>query len=355
MKANLSSSIRTRPILPTRHQIDYSGKVGRTYLIYLKKWLLGILTLGIYHFWGKTNVRKYLWNRTDVMGDSLEYTGTGKEKFISFIFAILLVFIPIFALHLGGILGIDSLFNDVLKGPGEENLSVFALLSMVRFGFFIFIFSLYNFIFGAAVFASRRYVLSRTTWKGTRFAQAGSTFGYALRNLFWSLLNGITLGLLTPIKDISLAQYRINQTYFGSKKFEFHGSAEDLYPSYIGCWFLFIFTFGISMYFYNAKKIRYIAEMTNYENLKFENEVEGLDWFFFNLVNGLLLVFTSGIAFPYVLHRFFEFFSKSIHIEGNLNFSDVEKTEEERPKYGEGIFEAFDFGIGSHLVLPISF
>ena len=37
--------------------------------------LLGV-TLGIYRFWLNTDVRRFLWSKTEVAGESLEYTGT---------------------------------------------------------------------------------------------------------------------------------------------------------------------------------------------------------------------------------------------------------------------------------------
>ena len=55
--------------------------------------LLTIVTLGIYRFWAKTRIRRYLWSQTEFLGDRFEYTGTGKELLIGFliVFAFLIV------------------------------------------------------------------------------------------------------------------------------------------------------------------------------------------------------------------------------------------------------------------------
>jgi uncharacterized membrane protein YjgN (DUF898 family) len=37
------------------------------------------LTLGIYRFWLTTDMRRFLWSNTDVLGEPLEYTGTARE------------------------------------------------------------------------------------------------------------------------------------------------------------------------------------------------------------------------------------------------------------------------------------
>jgi uncharacterized membrane protein YjgN (DUF898 family) len=56
--------------------------------------LLIIVTLGIYRFWATARQRRYLWGRTHVIDDNLEWTGTGKEMFVGFLIvvAILLPF-----------------------------------------------------------------------------------------------------------------------------------------------------------------------------------------------------------------------------------------------------------------------
>ena len=48
---------------------------------------LTIVTLGTYGFWGRTEVRKRIWSSVRLAGEPLEYTGTGKELFLGFLFA----------------------------------------------------------------------------------------------------------------------------------------------------------------------------------------------------------------------------------------------------------------------------
>ena len=56
--------------------------------------LLTLLTLGVYSFWGRTEVRRRLWSMVRLNGEPLEYTGTGKELFLGFLFAMGVVFLP---------------------------------------------------------------------------------------------------------------------------------------------------------------------------------------------------------------------------------------------------------------------
>src|SRR5215468_5019817 len=57
--------------------------------------LLTICTLGIYRFWAAARQRRYLWSRTELIDDTLEWTGTGKEMFLGFLI-VMLVLAPCF-------------------------------------------------------------------------------------------------------------------------------------------------------------------------------------------------------------------------------------------------------------------
>src|SRR6476469_2058417 len=68
--------------------IRFTG-TWREYLpIAISNALLTICTLGIYRFWAAARQRRYLWSRTMVIDDTLEWSGTGKEMFLGFLIVI---------------------------------------------------------------------------------------------------------------------------------------------------------------------------------------------------------------------------------------------------------------------------
>src|SRR3954466_4223573 len=68
--------------------IRFTGS-WREYLpIALTNALLIVCTLGIYRFWATARQRRYLWSRTLVIDDNLEWTGTGREMFFGFLIVI---------------------------------------------------------------------------------------------------------------------------------------------------------------------------------------------------------------------------------------------------------------------------
>ena len=50
-----------------------------------------LLTLGWSRFWGRTRIRRYLWNHFAILGDRFEYRGRGRELLIGFLLALLML------------------------------------------------------------------------------------------------------------------------------------------------------------------------------------------------------------------------------------------------------------------------
>ena len=49
------------------------------------------MTLGIYQFWTRARLRRYIWSSILPGGDYFEYTGTGLEKFLGFLIALVVL------------------------------------------------------------------------------------------------------------------------------------------------------------------------------------------------------------------------------------------------------------------------
>ncbi len=193
----------------------YSGRPGGIVPLTVKNALLNILTLTLYRFWAKTDVRRHLWRHTLFQGDPLEYTGVGKELFLGFL---LVLFVVLFPLAI-----VNSVFESTF-GPTNAPQFLF-------FGFVLF-------LFGIAQYRARRYRLSRTVWRGVRAAQTGEAWVYGLMTLgFWFLLI-LTLGWSYPWQRIHLAKYEMNNTIFGDRRFKFEGTPGPLYRRFAQAWII---------------------------------------------------------------------------------------------------------------------
>jgi uncharacterized membrane protein YjgN (DUF898 family) len=192
----------------------YDGRLGELYVVFIKNVLLSIITLGIYRFWGKTRVRRYLWSHTSLFGDRFEYTGTGKELFFGFLIAMALLAVAALALTLAGFL--LSLIH--------EGLIVLVFLT-VYVGLFL--------LFFVARFTALRYRLSRTRWRGIRGGLAGSPWRFGFISMGWNLANIFAAGFLSPVVLMQTLAYRLKNAYFGTAKTDFDGAPGDIYPRFL--------------------------------------------------------------------------------------------------------------------------
>lgn len=179
---------------PKTARLAFDGALGEMYRIFLVNLALNILTLGVYSFWGKTRVRRYLCTHTGMLGDRFEYTGTGGELFRGFLFAVFGLFLPAALI----VLGLGLAF-----GPVAE------LIGQAAIGFLFFL------LLPVAQFLGARYRLSRTQWRGVRFGLDGSPWLYGVKAQVQRLVVVASLGLLTPQATLALERYRLDRLMFG--------------------------------------------------------------------------------------------------------------------------------------------
>ncbi len=181
--------------------------------------LLTLVTLGIYRFWGKTRIRKYFWGNTKIAGDAFEYTGTGLEKFLGFLVAVVVLAVYLAAVQL--ILfqfGLQFVFQprteaEIIMQLAVIYLSFFALLPLLFF----------------AQYRARRYKLARTRFRGIRFGMLGAAGGYVWRAILLTIVTILTLGLLTPLMTFRLEAYMTDRSWYGDTRFAQRGNWTGLY------------------------------------------------------------------------------------------------------------------------------
>lgn len=200
-------------------KIQYSGAKGPIFNLSIVVAALTLITFGIYRFWGKTRIRRYIWSSTALDGDRFEYTGTGLEKFLGFLIAVVFL-----AIYLGLVqilltfLGLSLLTEarteaEMAMQAAAINLS---FLSVVPFLFF-------------AIYRARRYRMARTRWRGIRFGMDKGAWGYAWRAIGHYLLTAVTFGALLPRMTFHLEKYMADRTWFGDERVTQHGKWTDLY------------------------------------------------------------------------------------------------------------------------------
>ncbi|NNE22385.1 MAG: DUF898 domain-containing protein [Rhizobiales bacterium] len=354
--------------------VEYTESDGLLGLC-LKNFLLTLVTLTIYRFWAKTNVRRHIWSNIKINGQSLEYTGTGMELFLG-------------ALIIFAIIGLPFIIISVAAQFLFDNPEV--VIVVIQFTF-LFGFML---LYGMAVYRARRYRLSRTLWRGIRGTLTGSSFSFSMLYFGSMLLKSMTLGWSTPAMNLNIQQRMFGDMNFGDKSFKFKGPAGPLYARYAICWILtpviiiaalvligllfggsmaafegyfenlekgkfdgkavwiivaayaglFALYVGIAILWtaYTAREMMLFAEYTTFDNARFRFDVTVLSLVGLWLGNLLIMILTLGIGQPYVVQRLMRYMCNRLSVDGTVDVSAIQQSTAAIDKRGEGLVEAFD-------------
>jgi uncharacterized membrane protein YjgN (DUF898 family) len=205
----------------------------------LRNGLFGLITLTLYRFWGRSDMRRRLWGGTAVLGDPVEYNGRGSELLRGALLAIPVLFVPfVFVFYIA----------PLVLDAGTSSL-LWLLFYPVMLP-----------IVGAGLFLMRRYQLSRTRWRGIRMGLGGSAVHYGLASFGWTILEVITFGWFHPAARMRRARMLWRAAYLGDTQFQFEtprsGLAHGLYGHFAVGWFGTIFHVmllaPIIMYFVNG-------------------------------------------------------------------------------------------------------
>lgn len=198
---------------------EYSKKGPSLFWLSMRLILMTVLSLGIYRFWMTTKLRRHYWSAIRVNGDPFEYTGTGLEKLLGFLIALVVLAIYLSIINLGlAFIGLFSL-DDPVQLQITLQLSLVATLPLIFY----------------ATYRARRYILARTRWRGIRFGMDQAAWGYTGRALLLMLLTIVTLGIAYPYQHFKLEKYKIDRTWFGDLQFRQDGSWREL----LGYWIWF--------------------------------------------------------------------------------------------------------------------
>jgi len=370
-------------------QFAYDGRLGELYGIFFVNLLLSIVTLGFYRFWARTRMRRYVWSRVSLHGDALEYTGTGGELFIGFLIVVGLFFVA-------------SMLKLVIELQSPADSPAPAIANLV-FGLIIV------YLIFVARYAAQRYRLTRTLWRGIRGGMTGSAWVWGFKAMLFGVITAITLGFAGPWAQMRLLDDRMNNSYFGDAKASIHSSSVPLYMAFligigitIGGMIVISIAIGVGVavlgppltelkdvfsqpgdpaeqqrqmaefftehaaffitvivIFYLAVIVlslvafaqyyvamaREVAAKLTLAELRFGTTITIGRFIRLMLGNVLLFLLTLGLGLPIVIHRSVRFMTNNIQVYGEIEGSQITQSTLARPRYGEGLLEAFDPGL----------
>jgi len=308
----------------TTRRLYFYGSGGTLFGIHVVNVLLTLVTLGVYYFWGKVRVRRYLLSETELEQERFAYHGTGGELLVGWLKALLVFGVPSFLLF---------------TGPEMAGLRPEIQVALAVTGYAIILMFV-----PVAVVGARRYRLARTSWRGIRFSFRGRALEFVRLFLGRWLLTLITLGLYYPIYATRRYAFLTTHSYFGDRRFGFDGQGRALLGSYLLTLVLLLPTLGLCTFWFRARLQRYLWDHTRFGEARFHSTVTGGRLLGLTVVNLLLLLLTLGLAWPWAVARSARFAVRYLTLEGDVDLDAILQEAQTVSLTGEGLAGFFDSG-----------
>lgn len=358
------------PWIPSFH-----GEGSKFFVIQLVNAFLRIITFNFYYPWAKASKLRYLYEQTEFAGSRFTFHGTGREMFVGYLKAF----------------GIASVIL------GAYYYSIFQQHPIMAF--FILYFG-GILVYPLAIHGTIKYRMSRTSWRGIFFGYHGELGEIFAKIFIGGLITIFTLGIYWSWLDVDVRKYVTKNLRFGDVEFAFNGKASDLFLIKLK-YFAFFFigyiiiillvvvfgvvglglttvfknnppdisSFGVSFFvgialFYliiiaifgviglmRQREIFqfYVDNTWAYQNEQWHGVKLNMTFgelFKLSVTNMLLLIFTLGIALPYVEIRNLQFFIPRIVIDGSFDPDKLVQTESDyRDATGEDMADWLDIDL----------
>lgn len=186
----------------TKTPVQFTGKGGEYFGIWIVNLLLSIVTLGIYSAWAKVRRMKYFYNNTKIDGVGFDYHAAPlsilKGRIIAFVLFILYAILSRFSPLMGGLL----------------LLALFIATPWI--------------IIRGMIFNARN-----SSHRGLRFDFTGKTMEAAKVFILYPLLIIITVGLAFPFVMQRTNKFLFENHQFGTSNFKSEALVKDFYMVYL--------------------------------------------------------------------------------------------------------------------------
>lgn len=310
------------PAAPSRYHMAFHGTGGGLFLLILKNVLLTLVSFGVYAAWATTARRKYVWQNMEFHGQRFVYHGTGRELLVGYfkVVAGYLLFL--------GIPAALRLLSPTLGNIVQGVLAI-GLVSLVPF----------------AIYWSRAYLLSRTSWRGVRFSMEPGAGSFARTFFVGYLLTILTVGLYGPVWLNRLRKVSTERSRFGNQAFRYDGSDAAAWKISIKGMLLTVLTLGVYYFWYAAELSRYETEHTHFQGASARLDLSGWDLCKLTLIYFFGTTLTLGLAFPWLATYALRFFLERLTLEGNIDFASVAQNDVQGTAAGDGLADALDVGV----------
>jgi uncharacterized membrane protein YjgN (DUF898 family) len=304
----------------------FHGHGAALFTLFVTNLVLILVTLGVYVFWAKVRVRRYLFSRTEFAGDRLAFHGRGAELLLGMVKAVLIFGIPIGVLRTApGVLGAGPILSMTCSSLASLLAAVFVAVAKV---------------------GARRYRLTRTSWRGIRFAFHGSVPAFVRLMLAGWGMTLLTCGIYYPVYATRVHGFMVRHSAFGTARFEFDGDGKPLILDFLYALLLTLPTLGLIWFWFMARKRRYLWAHTSVEGARFHSTVTGGRLLALVAGNVAAIVLTLGLAWPWTIARSARFHCETLTLVGAVDLAGIRQHAASATATGEGLLGLLDVDMG---------
>ncbi|MAL02966.1 MAG: thymidylate kinase [Arenimonas sp.] len=348
------------PHEPRRLPVEFSGRAGEYFGIWIVNVVLTLLTLGIYSAWAKVRTERYFYGNTRIDGTPFEYL---------------------------------ALPMQILKGRLIAYAVVIAMGVSAHFGFLVVYFPLVFAVLLLLPWLLQRALRFRarySAWRGLRFRFVNGVDDAYLNFMFRPLLMIPTMYMLLPWVRKHQQEYIVTGHRFGGLRFGFQGELGPYYipfaiclgAGFLGYFVMLVAVFGAALLLEDGRSggstdpsqmmlavmlpvaVVYLALLvlpvflrTRYTNLMWGNTrlgphrfactLRARDIIWIYLSNGVAILCTLGLAVPWAMVRLAKY--RAAHFEllalGDLDDFVAEAERAEGAASAE-LVDALDLDVG---------
>ena len=337
------------------YRMSFTGTAGEYFRIWIVNLLLTIVTLGVYLPWAIVRKRKYLYGNTWLGEDNFGFHANPIALLKGYLIVVT------FAVFYG------------LGGYVSPVIPAIVLIVVVL---------CYPFIIWKAI----RFRTRNSSYRNIRFNFSGKLSVAYKRYLFWPILIPFTLGLIFPYIAFLKKDYLLNNLSFGDQESEFKGRGGPFYRAYLSAvgwgflvffvpwillsiafsgmgtvnWFsiffalipmyallLFALTLGRSLIFVRIQN--YILPRTKLgSGISFRSVFELRPFLKIQVVNGLAIFFSLGLAIPWATVRKLKYLAECMFVTADKDQLDqvVQSAIAGDAALGDAAVDYLDFDIG---------
>lgn len=364
--------VATKPIYHAPWSLSFYGEGSKYFVIRLINAILQVITFNFYYPWAKAAKLDYLYQQTEFAGSRFKFHGTGREMFIGYLKMLVIIMV---------------IYSCFWFAKANEQIILGTLL---LYGGLIVVYPL-------AIHGTAKYRLSRSSWRGIFFGYRGELGELFAKFFIGILISVFTLGIYWSWVEVDLRRYVTKNIRFGIVEFDFVGKGADLFLiklKYIILIFVAVIfgvvlvimfgvvsgselsrigiqsfnpsisfiLFGIFAFLFFIAIIGSIALMRQREIFQFyadntflwQNEqwhgvklhMSFIDLLQLSITNMLLILFTLGIATPFVEIRTLHFIMPRLEIDGSFDPDSLTQTESNyRDAFGEDVGDWLDIDL----------